>query len=102
MIILSYLTWFLVKVIAEAKAIEIPSRQDITDRKENENEKLLKGHKTIKVNVNHFKIKLKAQALWQYKIAFLPSDLGPSVTSREEKWSLFNAFVTQCIDNEGA
>ena len=90
------------KTIAEAKEIQIPSRKDIIDRPENENKSLVSKHKLIKVNVNHFKIKLKAQALWQYKIAFLPSENGPSVTSREEKWSLFNAFVTQCIDNEGA
>ena len=46
----------------------------------------------------HFKVKIRAQNLWQYKIAFLPSEKGPSVTSREEKWSLFNAFVSQYIN----
>lgn len=94
----------LVKTIAEAKEIEIPSRKDVLDcaEKYKENPKIDGKFKKIKVNVNHFKIKIKAQALWQYKIAFLPSERGPSVTSREEKWSLFNSFVTQCIDNEGA
>ena len=91
------------KTIAEAKEIEIPSRKDVIDcaEKYKENPKIDGKFKTIKVNVNHFKIKIKAQALWQYKIAFLPSASGPSVTTREHKWSLFGAFVTKWIENEG-
>ena len=44
-----------------------------------------------------FQIKIKAPQLWQYKLAFLSSDRGPTLKTHDEKRAVFQAFVDQFV-----
>ena len=56
--------------------------------------------KKIVLKANHFKVKMNAREVWQYKIAFLHPKKGPAVKTKEDRQGIFEAFVEQYVESE--
>ena len=54
----------------------------------------------IVLKANHFKLKIQAKAVWQYKFAFLHPAKGPAVKTKEDRRGIFDAFVDQYVEAE--
>ena len=54
----------------------------------------------IVLKANHFKVKIQAKAVWQYKFAFLHPNKGPAVKTKEDRRGIFDAFVDQFVEAE--
>ena len=75
----------------------LTNRDDIAVEDENDNKF---GRRKIVLKANHFKVKMKAREIWQYKIAFLHPDKGPAVKTKEDRRGIFDAFVEQYVEGD--
>lgn len=73
-------------------------KRDDVPHNEHEDEKKFARRKIV-LKANHFKVKMNAREVWQYKIAFLHPVKGPAVKTKEDRRGIFDAFVEQYVES---
>ena len=82
--------------LIESSNFTVKTRAEVPDSDpEDDNFK----RKKIVLRANHFKLKIKAQNVWQYKLAFLHPDKGPAIKTKEERRGIFDAFIDQYVND---
>ena len=82
--------------LIESSNFTVKTRADVPDSGP-EDDKF--ERKKIVLRANHFKLKIKARNVWQYKLAFLHPEKGPAIKTKEERRGIFDAFIEQYVDN---
>ena len=80
----------------ETSSYNVKTRSQVPDEGPEDNNF---RRKQIVLRANHFKLKIKARNVWQYKIAFLHPDKGPAIKTKEERRGIFDAFIDQYVNS---
>ena len=82
-----------VDTMSKGEALMIPRRAAVATRQTNSRDESSASTQEIRLYANYFKIKIKMNYLFQYKIAFLASKMGPSLKTREDRCAVFQALL---------
>ena len=77
----------------------VKARDKVPEKDESDFDQKFRRRKIV-LKANHFKLKIQAKAVWQYKLAFLHPAKGPAVKTKEDRRGIFDAFVDQYVEAE--